>query len=99
MVAVSEKDSISHVDTALMNTICLVMCECLTDIEDMLVSPCLVRRVFLCVSRSETGRFLSVLWKVCLMVCGVAQNQRSLQSGEEAWLLMWQYQHLAARVN
>lgn len=31
--------------------------------------------------------------------CGVVQNQRSLQPGEEAWLLAWQYQPLAARIN
>ena len=47
MVTVSEKDLVfSHGGTPLMSTICLVTYERLTEVEDMLVSLCLDRKVF-----------------------------------------------------
>lgn len=64
--------------------------------------PLLRQEGFFCVLKSETDRFLSSLLKVCLLVCGMVQNQRSLQSWGEAWLLAWQpkikseYSHIAA---
>lgn len=61
--------------------------------------PLLRQGVFFCVLKSETARLLGGLLKVCLLVCGMVQNQRSLQSWGEAWLLAWQYQCLTAEIN
>lgn len=84
MVTVSEKDSVSHVDTALMSTICLVWQMPHKCWRYMLISPCLVRKVFVSVEIWDRQVF-KCLWRACLMVCGVIQNPRSLQSGGEAW--------------
>lgn len=62
-----------------MNTICLLVYGCLTNVEDVPVSLCLGWKVFQCVLKSETG-ISSGLLKVSLLVRGELQNQRSLQS-------------------
>lgn len=61
--------------------------------------PLLRQEGFFSVLKPETDRFLSGLLKVCLLVWGMVQNQRSLQSWGETWLLAWQYQHLTAEIN
>lgn len=100
MVAVSEIDLFfCRGGTALRYTICLVMCECPTEVGNNASIPLLRQEGIFCVLKSETDRFLSGLLKVCLLVCGVVQNQRSLNSWGEAWLLVWQYQHLTAEIN
>lgn len=85
----------SHGSTALMRIICLVTYECFTEVEDMLVSPWLDRSGFSVYWIWDRGGFKCYF----LLVCGMVQNQRSLQSWGKAWLLAWQYQHLTAEIN
>lgn len=59
----------SHGSTALMRTVCLVICECLTEAEDRPISPCLQRMLFFMYWILRQTDFKAPCWKsVCWFV-------------------------------